>query len=240
MSRLEELQDQLKQKFQETFEKIKETELYQKLDEKYKSLSPQGQKIVRYLSAILLIFVFIFSPVSQLQMSSTFIEEFESKRELLRDMFKTYRESSVTNMMPQPPSSVELIQQIQTTLSGAQLLPQQIVSVSAIEPEGKLIPKNIINNVVSVQLATLNIRQAVDIGTQLANISGSIKVKDLLMSASHEKAGYFDVTYKLYAFNVPKTVVEAAPEAPDLNKGKKKKVDDSVAAPKDVPPGADE
>lgn len=228
MSRLDEIRDQFKEKFTELFEKLKETELYQKGDEKYNSLSPGGQKVTRYLAALLVIFMLVFYPVSQLQVSHEFVAEFEVKRELLRDLFKTYRESSAAPALPTPPQGGELVSQVHSMLSSAQLLPQQIVNVGVIEPEGRLIPQKLVNSVVAVQLSSVNLRQAVDIGTQLANISASVKVKDLEMSATEGKTGYFDVTYKLYAFNVPQPIVEAVPDLEPPTKGKKKKADDAA------------
>ena len=229
MSRLDEIQNQFKEKFSEIFEKLKETEFYQKADEKYHSLTPRGQKLTRYTSAFLMVFFIIIYPVSQLQMSNDLIAQFEVKRELLRDLFKTYRESSASPVLPPPPQGGELVSQVQSMLSTAQLLPEQIVNVGLIESEGRMIPKKLVNSVVAVQLTSLNLRQTVDIGTQLANISAAIKVKDLDMTAIVGKAGYFDVTYKLYAFNVPQALVEAAPDIEVPNKVKKKKASDEVS-----------
>jgi len=229
MSRLDEIKDQFKEKFSELADKFKETELYQKADEKYNSLSPGGQKVTRYLSALLVLFFLVFYPVSQLQMSHEFVAEFEVKRELLRDLFKTYRESSAAPSLPTPPQGGELVSQVQSMLSSAQLLPQQIINVGVVEPEGRIIPQKLVNSVVAVQLSSLNLRQAVDIGTQLANISASVKVKDLELSATEGKTGYFDVIYKLYAFNVPQPIVEALPDLEPPTKGKKKKDTDDAA-----------
>lgn len=228
MSRLDEIKDQFKEKFTEFAEKFKETELYQKADEKYNSLSPNGQKVTRYLSALFIVFILVFYPISQLQVSHEFVAEFEVKRELLRDLFKTYRESSASPALPTPPQGGELVSQVHSMLSSAQLLPQQIVNVGVIEPEGRLIPQKLVNSVVAVQLSSVNLRQAVDIGTQLANISASVKVKDLEMSATEGKTGYFDVTYKLYAFNVPQPIAEAIPDAEPPTKGKKKKANEDT------------
>lgn len=227
MSRLDEIKEQFKEKFSEIIEKIKETELYQKGDEKYQSLSPSGQKMARYVSAMLLVFLLIFYPLSQLQVSHDLVVEFEVKRELLRDLFKTYRESSATPALPLPPQGGELVSVVQSTLSSSQLLPQQIVNVAIQEPEGRLIPQKLVNSVVAVKLSSLNIRQAVEIGTQLANISASVKVKDLELVATEGKTGYFDVTYKLYAFNVPQPIVEAIPDPEPPTKGRKKNADDA-------------
>lgn len=229
MSRLDEIRDQFKEKFSEFAEKFKETELYQKADEKYSSLSPSGQKMARYVAAAFVIFLLVFYPVSQLQVSHEFVAEFEIKRELIRDLFKTYRESSATPSLPIPPQGGELVSQVHSMLSSAQLLPQQILNVGVVEPEGRIIPQKLVNSVVAVQLSSINIRQAVDIGTQLANISASVKVKDLEMTATEGKTGYFDVTYKLYAFNVPQPIVEALPDLEPPTKGKKKKMDEDTS-----------
>ncbi len=214
MSRLQEIQEQFKQKGIEYWDKFKETELYQKLDDKYESLSPRGQKITRYASAIVVILILVSYPLSQLETSKTLIAEFETKRQLIRDLFKINRDSSTKITLPLPPS--DLTSQVRSTLMSAQLLPEQIIAVSPIEPDGNLIPRHLVGSAVAVQLSKLNIRQTVDIGTQLANISGSVKVKDLLMSASSDKAGYFDVTYKLYSLNVPQPIVESVEPEPTV------------------------
>lgn len=229
MSRLDEVRDQFKEKFSEFAEKFKETELYQKADEKYSSLSPSGQKMARYVAAAFVVFLLVFYPMSQLQVSHEFVAEFEVKRELIRDLFKTYRESSSTPSLPIPPQGGELVSQVHSMLSSAQLLPQQILNVGVVEPEGRIIPQKLVNSVVAVQLSSINIRQAVDIGTQLANISASVKVKDLEMTATEGKTGYFDVTYKLYSFNVPQPIVEALPDLEPPTKGKKKKNDEDTS-----------
>ncbi len=229
MSRLDEIRDQFKEKFSEFSEKFKETELYQKADEKYSSLSPSGQKMARYVAAAFVVFLLVFYPISQLQVSHEFVAEFEVKRELIRDLFKTYRESSATPSLPIPPQGGELVSQVHSMLSSAQLLPQQILNVGVVEPEGRIIPQKLVNSVVAVQLSSINIRQAVDIGTQLANISASVKVKDLEMTATEGKTGYFDVTYKLYSFNVPQPIAEALPDLEPPTKGKKKKNDEDTS-----------
>lgn len=222
MSRMQELLTTVKEKSTEFFDKIKESELYQKLDEKYNSLSPRGQKITRYAAVVFFILLLLFYPLSHFSISKDLITEYESKRDLIRDMFKTYRESSGQVHMPLAPSSNQLIDQVKNQLNAAQLLPQQIRSISSIEPEGKLIPKNLVEHVVSVELSDLNLRQTVEIGTQLANISTSIKLKDLSISANPQRSGYFDVVYKIYAFNIPQPPQEAAPDIEPV-KGKKNK-----------------
>ncbi|AZZ37132.1 hypothetical protein CIK05_10120 [Bdellovibrio sp. qaytius] len=220
MSRLEELKDQLKSTLQSSWEKIQESEAYNQLNDKYQSLSPSGQKVAQAVTALFIAGIVFYSPISQLQISSELLTQFEDKRSLIRDMFKTYRESSGGLQMAPAPQATELISTIQSSLQGAKLMPEQIVSVDMSQAEGRLIPASLQQGVVMVKLAKLNLRQVVDIGLQLANISQAVKVKDMLMQANAEMAGYFDVSYKLYALKVPEALPEPPPEPVSTKKKK--------------------
>lgn len=220
MSRLDELKDQLKTSLTTTWERIQESEAYNQLNDKYQSLSPSGQKVAQAVTAVLIAGIVFYSPISQLQVSSELLAQFEEKRTLIRDLFKTYRESSGGLQMTPAPQASELISTVQSSLQGSKLTPEQIVSVNTTQAEGRLIPANLQQAVVEVKLAKLNLRQIVDIGAQLANISQAVKVKDMFMQANAELAGYFDVTYKLYALKVPEPLPEPAPEP--VNPKKKK------------------
>lgn len=220
MSRLDELKDQLKTSLQSTWERIQESEAYNQLNDKYQNLSPSGQKVAQAVTALLIAGIVFYSPISQLQLSSELLGQFEEKRTLIRDLFKTYRESSGSLQMAPAPQASELISTIQGTLQNAKLVPEQIVSVNTSQAEGRLIPANLQDAVIEVKLAKLNLRQVVDIGAQLANISQAVKVKDMFMQANAEMAGYFDVAYKLYALKVPEPLPEPAPEP--VNPKKKK------------------
>ncbi len=224
MSRLQEITESLKVKFSEVFEKIKETEIYQQLSDRYESLSPAGQKGARAGSVMVVLFILLAVPLSQFSNSKEFVTSFESKRQLIRDLFKTYRESNQTGRLSPAPDAGSLTSTINSTLQTEQLLPEQIVSVGVGTAEGRLIPAHLMSTVLDVKLAKLNLRQVVDIGSRLAGISQSVKLKDMAVIASSELAGYFDVTYKLYALNVPAAPIEL-PAEPE-GKSKKKKSDD--------------
>lgn len=220
MSRLEELKDQLKSSLQFTWEKIQESEVYNQLSDKYRSLSPSGQKVAQVVTALLAAGIVFYSPISQLQVSNELMTQFEDKRTLIRDLFKTYRDSSGGLQIAPAPQANELISTIQSSLQNSKLIPEQIIAVDMAQAEGRLIPASLQQGVIEVKLAKLNLRQVVDIGLQLANISTAVKVKDMLMQANAEMAGYFDVSYKLYALKVPEPLPEPAPE-PVSNKKKK-------------------
>jgi hypothetical protein len=218
MSRLDELKEELKTKAQTIWGTIQDSEAYNQLNDKYQSLTPSGQKIAQIITGLLLAFLIFFMPLSQLQISSELIAQFENNRMLIRDLFKTYRDASGGVQMAPAPQTSDLISSIQSSLQNSRLVPEQIVAVEMAPSEGRLIPANLQQGVVEVKLAKLNLRQIVDIGLQLANISTAVKVKDMLMQANAEMAGYFDVSYKLYALKVPEPMPEPAPEPVNTKK----------------------
>lgn len=221
MSKLDELKEQITAQLQVIGEKIQETNAYNQISDKYQSLSSTGQKVVQVCVVGLVLLAVLYSPLSQLSSSHTLISEFESKRSLIRDLFKAYRESSTTAQIQPAPASSDLISQIQSALNNAHLIPEQVIAVATTGPEGKLIPQNLILDVVEVKLSKLNLRQIVDIGTKLTNISDAVKVKDMAIKAHSELKGYFDVQFKLFALKVPEAIPEPPPEMPEPKKKKK-------------------
>lgn len=228
MSRLEEILEPITSQFVSLWEKIQESEAFNQLKDRYQTLTPSGQKLVQLITVLVVAGVLLYSPMSQLQISHTLVEEFEVKRNLIRDLFKTYHDSPTASHLNPAPASAELIASIQSSLQGARLVPEQIVSVNAAAAEGKLIPQNLLLEVIEVKLSKLNLRQIVDIGTNLANLSHAVKVKDMLINAHADMAGYFDVNYKLYSLKVPDPIQEAPPEVIEPKKGKKKKTEDTT------------
>lgn len=118
MSRLDDLKEQLKASFQTTWERIQESEAYNQLNDKYQSLSPSGQKVAQVVTAVLIAGVVFYSPISQLQISSELLAQFEDKRTLIRDLFKTYRESSGGLQMSPAPQTGDLVSKLIDAVTG--------------------------------------------------------------------------------------------------------------------------
>ena len=181
-----------------------------------------GQKATLVILILTIVGLFLYSPISQLSVSQNLISEFEAKRTLIRNLFKAYRDSSTSAQISPAPMSSELISNIQNSLSNARLLPEQIIAVSTLQAESKLIPESLLSSVIEVKLSKLNLRQIIDIGTQLVNISEAVKVKDMAVRAHSELKGYFDVDFKLYSLKVPESIPEPPPEVIEQPKKKKK------------------
>ncbi len=213
MSRLDDISDQFKSLAQRILLQIQESSIYVQLNDSYQSWPASTQKLASWASASVLILIVLFYPMSMLLDSRNSLSSFEEKRGLIRELFKTYRESSARPPLSVPPANESLRASINTILSTADLTPEQNKGLSegAIE-DSKIIPKSLVQHILEVRLSKLNIKQIVDIGTSLVGISDSVKMKDIAITAHAADIRYFDVIYKLYALNVPEPTPEPPPE----------------------------
>lgn len=212
MSQLEDLKDRIKAATTRIGEQIQESEAYAKMQDRYQSLSAVGQRLVWILSSAVVALMILFYPLSQIATSQDLISSFEEKRSLIRDLFKTYRDSSGQSSVAVPPPQDTLRNAVETILTVANLIPEQRVGIIQGAPEGRLIPASLVSHVLEVKLAKLNLKQIVDIGTSITGISDSVKMKDLIIAAHAQDTRYYDVTYKLYSLNVPEPTPELPPE----------------------------
>ncbi len=223
MSFADNLKDSAQSAFNKTSERVRESDAYIQMQDRYQNLSPSGQKLARAGGVLLILFIFLFIPLSYLSSSSQSITLFESKRALIRDLFRTYRESTSTQNVAVPPPSDSLRATIQSIIQRAELTPEQNIGLAESSVEGRLIPQNLISSVLDIKLAKLNLKQIVDIGGAIAGISDSVKMKDVTIIANAQDNRYYDVTYKLYSLRVPEPTPEPIAEPEPIKKGANKK-----------------
>jgi len=224
MSQLDDIKDKFKSLYQQIAQKIQESSWFAQLQDRYQTLSPQGQKAVWVGGSLITVFIILFYPFSLLFQSQSSIAVFEDKRALIRELFRTYHESSARPQISMPPPIDNLRSSINSILTGSELLPEQNIGVIESSVEGQLIPKSLVSHVLQVKLAKLNLKQIVDIGTSILGLSDSVKMKDMTITANGQDSRYFDVTYMLYSLNVPEPTPEPPPEIEDKpKKGSKAK-----------------
>lgn len=214
MSQLDNLKEQLKSSATKVGQQIQESPAYQQAQDRYESLSPSGQKAVMVIGTLLIVFALVYYPLTKFTVTQETLASFQEKRDLIRELFRTYREASSTPNIAIPPPPETLRMSIDSIVTRAELLPEQKLGVAAAAPEGRLIPENLVAAVFEVKLAKLNLKQITDIGASLVAISESVKMKDLAITAHAQDTRYYDVTYKLYSLNVPQPSLEEPTEPP--------------------------
>lgn len=211
MSALTDLVEKIKSSGAQIFEKIQETGIYIKLKERYDGLPAYGQKAVLALASFMAV-AFLFSiPLSSYWLASDSVTSFEEKRNLIQDLFRVRTEAQVSLPVDPPPPLDQLKSQIEMKLQQAQLTPEQLKGVS-FDSVPQAFSRDSFDGALSVSLSKLNLRQVIDIGFDIQNISTGIKMVDLIIQANSTDTRYFDVLYKFLTLKVPQFSEPPAPQ----------------------------
>lgn len=217
---LDDLKEQLLARFHSVSERVQDTSSFQQLKERFDSLSANGQKMVIALGGFLIVALIISVPLGWSSESDEFVQNFDERRRLIRELLKVSREASDVPNIPVPPNPASLKLNLEAQLKDSGLLSEQI---KAIEPESsnsRLIPNERSDGGLRVQLAKLTLRQITSIGQRLVQISPSLKMTSLQIQATKEDPHYFDVVMKLTALKVPDLSAPPPPPPEEARPGR--------------------
>ncbi|QLY26875.1 hypothetical protein [Bdellovibrio sp. KM01] len=224
---LDDLKDKLSTELRATWDRIQESGTYNQLRDRYENMTPAMQQLTMYGGIAVVTLMVLSVPYGYFNGSSEAVGEFEGKRMTIRELLKVSREAAEVPAIPPAPSMDMLRANIDSTIKSANLLPEQIKGTQT-TMGSNLIPSNLSEGGLQIQLAKLNLRQVVDLGYKFSNISSSVKMSDMMMTANREDNRYFDVVYKLVALAVPAPpVIQAEPETPKkgFNRNKKSRAE---------------
>ncbi len=208
---LEDIRDSLQEQLKAIAARVRETDGWLKLNEKYQGLSPVGQKVSIAGAALVAFLILMAVPWTFYSSSRSSVDDFESKRGLIRELFHVNREASSLPLAPAPVATTELQNNARNSLTTARLQPDQIISVTDSPSTLANVPKTIDQAGIQVVLAKLNLKQVVDIGHELQNLqgpSGTARMTGLEIKANVADSRYYDVVYRVVAFSAK---LDAAP-----------------------------
>ncbi len=222
---IDDLKDNLKSHLRQGWSRIEETSFYNQLKDRFENLSPTHQMLTMMGAGALMALMVISIPYSYYSQSTANISTYEAKRSLIRELLKVTRESSEVPDLPVAPTAEILKSNVENQLSIAHLLPEQIKAIEIISAETGLIPKNLLESGLKISLAKLNLRQIVDLGYNIQNISPSVKMNSLNISTNQEDSRYLDMEMRLVSLAVPQAHLETpdAAENSDHKDSSKKK-----------------
>jgi type II secretory pathway component PulM len=209
----DDIKEQILGQLRNIWERISESSAYNQLKDRFENLSPRAQKASLIGAAILLVAITLSFPLMNYSESNSYVSEFEEKRATIRELLKVTREAADVPDLAQPPAMDQLKTLADTQMKNANLLPEQVRSIEVGAASSKLIPPNLTSGSLTVNLAKLNLRQVIDLGYQLQAMNTSVKMQDLIITATREDAHYFDVVYKLIALAVPSALSAPEPES---------------------------
>lgn len=208
----DDLKEQVLSALRPVLEKIEETPAYGQLKDRFDGLSTTGQKGV-IGGLIALSFLIVLSvPYGWYSDTATTVEEFDSRRQTLRDLFKVSRELGDIPNIPTPPPVESLRMDLENRLRGFDVLPEQIGNIMVTAGStSRLIPAERAAGGITAVLKKLNLDQIVSVGSALSSLNPSVKLTGLRVEASPDEQGYFDVTFKLTSLKVPDLSAPAEP-----------------------------
>ncbi|MEK2690621.1 hypothetical protein [Bdellovibrio sp. GT3] len=215
---LDDLKDRFSSEFRSTWDRIQESGAYNQMRDRYENMTPGMQKLTIYGGIALVTLMVLSIPYGYFSGSSEAVGEFEGKRMTIRELLKVSREASEVPAIPQAPPMDAIRSTVENMIQSAHLLPEQVKGTQS-TGGSNLIPTNLSEGGLQITLAKLNLRQIVDLGYKFANISPSVKMADMTMTANREDNRYFDVVYKLVALAVPAPPVIAAEPEPPVKRG---------------------
>lgn len=184
-------------------DRIQESSIYNKIRDRYENLSPLQQKGVLILTCLFALFLLMYWPLATLSNSHDSILDFQAKRDLIRELLKVSKEASEVPALPQPPPMDQIQSQLEGFIRDANLLPNQNRGVSRISNSSKLIPESRSQGTLKVELSQLNLRQIINLTTQMQGFGPSVKMNSLMIVANNELPEYFDLAVTLTALKIP-------------------------------------
>jgi len=210
----EELQERFKSEWQATADRFQENPLVQKVKDRYDNLPPEQQKVANGVGVFVIAAILFSIPYGFLSTSWDYNDEFQSKRDLIRNLLRDSRESQSLPQISPPPESSQLKALIESRIDAAQMIAEQKLGVSAVEAQSQLITDDLTQSAFQISLRKLNLKQITDLAYSIQSINPSVKVTDLVLKANSDDGRYLDMNMKVIALKVPSLVSEGTEESP--------------------------
>ena len=201
---IEDIKDQMRERGQELWSQIEESNLYITLRERYDSLPPLWQKTVAVLAVLFGLYIVLSIPQSFVAASSEHEEFFIENRLLTRDLIRAGRLAQTVRTPPPAPSFSSLQGQVQASLARHRVLDEQRRNIIQIQnvADKKLVPKGINQTGLKLGAQKLNLKQAIEVAEDIAKLNSS-KLINMSMQADAQDPHYFSVDYEMATFSIP-------------------------------------
>jgi len=220
MNNLEDLLDRIKESMAQLWSRVEENSTYNTVRENFETLPSSTQKLLK-AGGILLLLVGLFAiPISNILGASSYVSEFDQKRELVEDLIKASADQQKGSPLPPGLNSQALQSRVQSKVTSMRLMESQGPTITPLgdKAAGNLAPKAVTQTGVAVDFQGLNLSQVLDVGARLEALDASVKMMGMKVQPSQKFKNYYDATFQLVSFSLP---VSPAPAAGDDKKNKK-------------------
>ena len=189
----------LSQDLLETRSRIEQSTAFQQLRAKWDTLEPQQQKGIQIATPFLLVLILILPTYSRWSESTSNLEAYEEKKELMRTLMLTQKEITELPQIANPSGLEALRLRIQSEALENGLLPEQKQSIQTLTADSLQVPysSKIIEGVLEIPLFQITIKQLVQLATQIEQISPQLRVENMNLSQDPKLAGYLNATLQV-------------------------------------------
>lgn len=186
------------EKLSSSFQEQQEREWFIRLKERYESLPPTSQLLVKFLGAMVMIMALLWVPVTDLMDASDLNTNFSERREALKDLLKIEREYASVPFVPSPapPAAMRAIFDQKIGLIG--IKPEQIKEVQESMERGTA---NAERRGVSLTFTHVTVKQALDLAYELEQADKSLRLTDFQLDAEQADPHFYQLRIKLINFS---------------------------------------
>ena len=178
------------------------------IKEKYDHLSSLHRKILHSVLVLTLAFVFLYYPFSYLYYSWRNMRDFHTKKQLTKELVDSSFAEQMSSSQSYTPDR-DPVQFINQRIPILQIPKNQIKNIKKSEtvqkPKNLLLPATV--KTIEVEMENLNLKEVIQYGHQLEQLSNNIKLMNLHITERPQKDNYFNVSYILSFFNAAKETI---------------------------------
>ncbi len=209
----EDIKDRIKDQIASLWNRIQESETYEKVRSKYELLPENQQLIAKIAAAVFVFFLVLVPPWTYFSSGAEKETEMDRLQKLSRDLIKTERESAVLEQIrAESGGDRDLTQTITTELGSINIPQDRIKSVTMradLAPQSLKVTKEIKTQVVQAEIIGINLQQIADITTTLERTAYT-KIINLVLTANQPDPHYYDMRVDVAQYSLPPA---EAPEA---------------------------
>ena len=203
----------LKSYFESIYYKVKESSIYNICLEKYENLDIHYQKWIQISTSSTLLLLILSIPISILFTSLKTTTEFKTKKNLVFDILKKDSPVAFSEF-----SSSQLESRISVILSQFNSKQKEAPKITPLSKSIQLEPslKKLSYSGKNITIKNINIKEAIDIGSRLDQISPAVKLVQFKITESKTANNYFTATFSLVHFHAPKKPKKITPIRPSF------------------------
>lgn len=202
---LEDVKEQLKEKWDELVLKVTESDTYIQLGERYNNLSPLLQKTIVFTAVFFVGYIIYSIPAGFIDAAAEKESSFVESRRLIRGLNRSARNPMISPDQFRGMEFEEMRSRIDNVAQSVQVLETQKGSaIAAIKPlPSSVVPSAIKQNGLTYEFKKLTLRQAVAMSEQISSLHTNTKLAGVSIEADNEDPHYFTVKYTLSSLSLP-------------------------------------